>query len=181
MAAGPPSSRDASAERATARLFVGLWPNDATRSELRRWQVACVWPPGARPTSPERLHLTLHFLGQVDRGLLPTLGAALDLPPTAPGFALRLGSAAVWPNGVAVLEPLDPPPALFDLHRRLGAALQRCGLPLDPRPFRPHATLARRARGAVLPAAGLPAVRWRVQGHVLVESDHGYRVLRPFG
>ncbi len=140
---------------------------------------ACGWPHGARPVPAQKLHLTLHFLGAVARGRLPELRAALDI--SSPRFELTLARAAVWPGGVAVLEPAAGVPApLAALHRRLGEALRACGLPVEARPFRPHVTLARRAAGAALPASAAP-VRWPAQGHVLVESERGYRVLHAFG
>ena len=163
---------------ATARLFVAVWPGAAERAGLLRWQAACRWPPGARPASAERLHLTLHFLGDVPGQRLPALAGGLDVP-SAP-FELLLDRAAVWPNGVAVLLPAAVPPALRELHDRLGDALRRLGLPFDARPFRPHVTLARRAAGAALPAHEA-AVRWHVHGHVLVASEGGYRVLHRYG
>ena len=163
----------------SARLFIGLWPDEAARRRIASRQAACSWPAGARPVPVERLHLTLHFLGPVERRRIAGLLRAIaDLP--APPFELRLGRAAVWSNGVAVLEPCgEPPPGLIDLQARVGAMLRQLGLPVEARPFRPHVTLARRATGAVLPADGT-ATGWRITGPALVESDHGYRLLwRP--
>ena len=163
----------------SARLFIALWPDDATRRRLASRQAACDWPAAARPVPAGQLHLTLHFLGPVERRRIAGLLRAIaDLP--APPFDLRLGRAAVWSNGVAVLEPCgEPPPGLIDLQARLGAVLRQLGLPVEARRFRPHVTLARRAAGAVLPADG-PTSCWRVAGPALIESGHGYRVLwRP--
>jgi 2'-5' RNA ligase len=70
------------------------------------------------------------------------------------------------------------PQPLSDLHRALGDALERVGLPREDRTFRPHVTLARRAQGTT-PAPG-PAARWRVRDYALVESAQGYRVLHRF-
>jgi 2'-5' RNA ligase len=168
----------AGAEAPGARLFVGLWPQAPVRAGIVHWQAACTWPAGAHPTPPERLHLTLHFLGQVERQRIPALVRALDLP--SPRFDLLLDRATVWSNGVAVLEPGDDvPAALLEFHGRLGEALQRLDVPLETRPFRPHVTLARRAKGAVF-LAGAASVHWPVRGHVLVESDRGYQVLQCF-
>ena len=60
------------------------------------------------------------------------------------------------------------------------AALQRDGVPVDARPFAPHLTLGRKARGLVGPA--LPPVAWRSAGHVLALSAGGrYSVVTRFG
>ena len=84
-------------------------------------------------------------------------------------FELRLSHPGIWPNGTAVLEPDAVPARLLKLHASLGAALQRFGLPIEARAFRPHITLARRASGATPPADPKP-LRWQVGGYALVQS-----------
>ncbi len=130
--------------------------------------------------APRDLHLTLHFLGAVPRARLPELVEAVTT--TAGGrapFVLAPGRAAVWSNGVAVLE-LDASPALAELHAALGAALRALGLRTEARRWRPHVTVARRALGALAPA-GVPRARWPVAAVAVVESQApragGYRVL----
>ena len=156
------------------RLFIGLWPDAATRRALVAWQRRWVWPAGAAPVPPERLHLTLHFLGQVAAARLPELAPMLDLPFTP--FELRLGHAELWPRGLAVLCPDQIPDGLAQLHAELAAALRRLTLPVEARPFRPHVTLARKAAAAT-PPADAPALRWQVGGHALVQSERGYTTL----
>ena len=132
------------AETAPARLFLALWPDDATRAVLARCRDAWTWAPGARPQADAKLHVTLHFLGDVAAGAIAPLVDAL--PRSGAAFQLSLERASVWPNGVAVLEPEHDHPALEDLHQRVGAVLQARGIATEPRAFRPHVTLARRAR-----------------------------------
>lgn len=158
----------------TLRLFLALWPDDDTRAALLTWQQAQTWPATARLTQGHDLHLTLHFLGQVPESRLPALKQALP-PPGAP-VTLKLDHLDVWPNGVAVLLPETAPPALLDLHARLGETLTQLGLPLEPRPYQPHITLARRAKG-LIPNA-VPPLRWTAQRYALVHSDHGYHPLQ---
>ncbi|MDX9844226.1 MAG: RNA 2',3'-cyclic phosphodiesterase [Aquabacterium sp.] len=161
----------------TLRLFLALWPDDDTRAVLLAWQQAQSWPAGARLTRANDLHLTLHFLGQVPKALLPALKQAL--PAAGSPVILTLDHLDVWPNGVAVLRPEATPPTLLDLHAHLGDALKQLGLPLESRPYQPHITLARRARGLV-PKAALP-LRWTAQRYALVLSDHGYHPLQHYG
>jgi 2'-5' RNA ligase len=125
----------------------------------------------------ERLHLTLHFIGAVPVARLAEVGDGLAVP-CAP-FDLQFDEAAAWPRGLAVLSPREVPAALVELHQRLAGALQRLALPVESRPWRPHVTLARRAAGAVPPAAA-PAGRWAVRGYALVQSQGGYRTLRHY-
>jgi 2'-5' RNA ligase len=162
-----------------ARLFLALWPDAAARTALQAWQRAIGWPAGARPTAAAHLHLTLHFIGAVPRERLPQLATGLAVPAEA--FELVLDDFAVWPNGVAVLCPSAAPPALLALNAALGPALRALGLPVDDRPYRPHVTLARHARGALLAGPPPGPVGWPVRsGYVLAESAGGYRVLQRF-
>lgn len=153
------------------RLFLALWPDDATRDAIAQWQRAWAWPPAAAPVAAQRLHLTLHFIGNVPRENLPRLAEGLKV--AFESFDFELAHGEVWPNGVAVLQPQRPPPPMKELHRRLADALRARELPVESRPFRPHVTLARRARGAV-PPRGDAGVRWQAdQGYVLAESLPG--------
>ena len=165
----------------TARLFLALWPGPAAREALRERSAAWTWDTAAARVPPERLHLTLHFIGGVARSRLAELGPELQL--AAPAFELTLDHAEVWRQGIAVLQPTVLPERLLELHRRLGDALQRLALPVEARPFRPHVTLARHASGSAPPAVW-PPLRWRVRGYALVESERrpagGYRVVQRY-
>jgi 2'-5' RNA ligase len=161
-----------------ARLFLALWPDPAVRAALRTWRGAWNWPRGASPVHTDKLHVTLHFLGDLPRARLPELLDAFQVPFTP--FALRIARAALWHNGIAVLEPAEEPPALRDLHARLAQALVGLGLQPEARTYRPHVTMARRANGAGLPP-DVPAIDWQVDRYVLVESRSGsYNVLREY-
>ena len=168
-------------DRLTQRLFTALWPAPSLRAALAQWQGTWDWPRQAARVEADRLHATLHFLGDVPARRVPELTGALAVPFEP--FELELGVAGVWPNGVAVVEPLATPPALAGLHARLGDVLRRLELPVDTRPYRPHVTLARRAHAAKPPLEG-PALRWRVDdGYVLVRSlpgGAGYEVIGRF-
>lgn len=164
----------------SARLFVALWPGDRVREALAAAGEQWAWSAAAVRAPAARLHLTLHFIGEVGRDRVPALREALSLP-CAP-FSLALTRPAVWPGGIAVLEPQHLPPGLGTLHSAIGKSLQSFGLPVDPRPLRPHVTLARHAGSARPPTQPAP-VRWQVRGFALVESvpAAGYAVLQRFG
>jgi 2'-5' RNA ligase len=173
----PPSS-----PQSCARLFVGLWPSQGVRDAVRRHADRWTWPQGAALVPDAKLHLTLHFLGAVERDRIDGLlqGLALPFEP----FALRLVRGELWPGGIAVLRPAGTPAALQSLHARLHGALQRLGQrSVRPR-LTPHVTLARRALGAVPPPAP-DDIAWAVDGYALIESSlqppAGYRVLRRYG
>lgn len=164
----------------TLRLFIGLWPDAQTRDALQAQADGWRWPDAARRTRPERLHLTLHFLGPVQAQRVPEVQAALQV--RWEGCTLDLDRAVVWPGGIAVLEAGRVPPALADVHAALAARLLPLGLPVDARPYRPHVTLARKATGARPPADAV-ALRWQAGPRLLLVQSlpggGGYVPLAP--
>jgi 2'-5' RNA ligase len=162
-----------------ARLFVALWPQTTVRDALAGWRDAWTWPHGVSPVARAQLHLTLHFIGGVPRSRMPELLPALSVALTP--FELRLGQAALWSGGTAVLTPARVPHALLALQATLADRLRILALPVETRRFRPHVTLARRAMRAA-PPEHMPDVVWSVRDYALVESSfsQGYRLLRIY-
>lgn len=161
---------------------MGLWPADDVRLAIERHAAGWQWPATARRTRAERLHVTLHFLGERPAAELPALRQALDV--TWAGCELLLDRCSVWHGGIAVLEASAIPPALAQLHQALAERLARLGAPLEARPWRPHVTLARKASGAQPPPFA-PPLRWQAAAsHALVRSlpgGRGYETLQCFG
>jgi 2'-5' RNA ligase len=159
------------------RLFLALWPGAAERQALAEWRDAWTWPSGATPVPDEKLHLTLHFLGDVDEA---TVGTLLSAPEAKSGpIELEFGDPDLWHDTIAVIKPVEPPAALFDLHTALARQLADAGLVPEARPYRPHVTMARRAGGASAPAGRRLA--WRADTYALVASCNGvYEPLRVF-
>ena len=168
-------------DRDPARLFLALWPEAPLRTRLAACRDDWRWPAGAKPVADATLHLTLHFIGALARARIPALAASLAAVPVEK-IALRPAGCELWRGGIAVLR-FDCEAALPDLHERLGAVLTVAGIALDPRPFAPHVTLARKAAKAE-PPAERPAFEWHADGFVLVESLPGgsarYEVLTRF-
>ena len=167
----------------TSRLFIALWPTDAVRARIAQWQAQWTWPERASVIAPERLHVTLHFLGEVTPGRILDLRYVLKRVPSQ-RFTLHFVRPDVWQHGIAVVRPESLPTPLRGLHARIGLALAGIGLPVEERVYRPHVTLARRALGAKPPAE--PAdVLWEADdGFVLVQTlggGRGYEVLERFG
>lgn len=160
------------------RMFIALWPDDAVRHQLAAWRDGWRWPRSATPVRSERLHMTLHFIGELPAERIDEAATALARPRTP--FELTFGRNVLWPHGIAVLEPASTPVALIDLHTTLAEALRTLALPVDQRDFKPHVTLARRANGA-LPAADGPAIRWKIDRYALMRSHPGhYEVVREY-
>ena len=126
------------------RYFVAIPPTDDVRDALIRAQPAP--SQGLRMVSPEELHLTLHFLGEVSDSDCGELHRALHAIHAAP-FALSL-SGVGWfsqPSGaVFFYARAEPEPELLELHRRIGVGLGAAiGFEVEQRPYVPHITLAR--------------------------------------
>jgi 2'-5' RNA ligase len=167
----------------TVRLFIALWPTDAARAAIAQWQSQWTWPERASIVRAERMHVTLHFLGDVAPQRIADLGYVLKRVP-APGFGLHFGQPDIWQRGTAVLRADSSPVTLRGLHARIGLALSEIGLPVEQRPYRPHVTLARRASGAKPPPNDAD-VAWEARnGFVLVQTlggGRGYEILERFG
>ena len=166
----------------TVRLFVALWPDAAIRTRLAverdRWR----WPADgtAAPVDPAGLHVTLHFIGAVASDRLTEVRD--DLRVAFEPSVLRFGTHALWPNGIAALEPTAVPPAISALHASLARALEGSALPVERRRYRPHVTLARRAQRSTVPPDPI-AFDWPVDRYALVESrpaGGGYVVLAMY-
>lgn len=163
------------------RLFLALWPPATVAGELQAHADAWSWTPAARRTRKERLHVTLHFLGDVAADKLAALKEGLQAP--FGGCELLLDRPTVWPGGIAVLEATQLPPELARLHAALGEQLAQLEVPMESRRYRPHVTLARKAWGC-RPPAGFAPVSWRAgPGYDLVRSlpgGRGYESVQRF-
>ena len=162
------------------RLFVALVPPpeavadlEAALAAVRSRQFGLRWIP------PERWHLTLAFLGEVEERRLPDLTdrllrAAARHPPLALRFAGggRFGRQVLWAGvggDVAVLGRLAD---------SVTAAARRARLDVDDRPYRPHLTLARTRtpvdlRPLVPALAGYEGPEWTARRVELVRSRLG--------
>jgi 2'-5' RNA ligase len=150
----------------THRLFIGLIVEGPARATVDAHRRLWRWPPGATFPAPERFHLTLHFLGEVEQNAERALLKALRTVPVEP-LCLVLDTAEVWRNGVATLQPREHA-GLRVLHGRIGSLL---GFEPDAR-WKPHVTLARKASQA-LPPESFPPIPWTVPRFELVWSRLG--------
>jgi len=144
------------------RLFAAIAIPEPLRMRLTLLQGGI---PGARWSQPENLHLTLRFIGEVDQAKardIDSMLAALDVP----SFDVTLKGAGEFggkePN--AVWAGVAPNAALMHLAAKIESALQRMGMPADPRKYTPHVTLA------TLRDAPVAKVTDFVLGHCLFDS-----------
>lgn len=138
------------------RLFVAAWPDDETRQRLAGLELELGRTKGLRFVGPERWHVTLRFLGEVEEDALGALSAALVAQAAAFGGTVecRLGPGTGWFTGVRVLYL---PAAGLD---GLADAVRLATVPFVPEPersepaFNGHLTLAR-SKGRRLGVAAL--------------------------
>jgi 2'-5' RNA ligase len=163
------------------RAFFGLPLPEPQRRDLGRYLEGCTAiAPDFRWALPDNLHITVRFIGNVERSLVEGIADRLE-DSTGPAFQVALGDVGqfrrsrlarvVW---LGIREGAD---ALQALAGRVETECRNAGLEPETRPFQPHLTLARaRARdGASLPE--LPAVPrlepWTADELVLYSSHLG--------
>lgn len=164
--------------------FFALWPDVAVRRRLASAAAALPLGEGgvAYRIKPERLHLTLAWLGDIGRAQVDAaILAAEDVQ--ARSFLLRLDRTGHFPNAsTAWLGPSSLLPALARLKAELDRELLRYGLPVASEAFVPHLSVQRNVR--TLAEAPPFEVLWPVTGFALLRSARsngkadGYRVVR---
>jgi RNA 2',3'-cyclic 3'-phosphodiesterase len=127
------------------RLFVAIRPPEDVRDLLID---AMDDSPALRWVEDEQLHLTLRFIGEVERPLANDIAVALqDL--RSPGFALRVSGVGKFErrSGGAIWAGVEPREPVAALAAKVERILQQVGLEPEHRAFSPHITLARWNRG----------------------------------
>jgi 2'-5' RNA ligase len=135
------------------RLFVAIRPPEEVRDVLVD---AMDDSPELRWVPDENLHLTLRFIGEVERPLADDIAAALSRVSFT-GFELRIAGVGAFEqrNGGALWAGVDPRGEVAALAARVERACQSAGLPPERRAFHPHITLARWNRSSAAAAAAL--------------------------
>jgi 2'-5' RNA ligase len=123
------------------RLFVALRPPDEVRDLLID---AMDDSPALRWVGDEQLHLTLRFIGEVERPVANDIADALD-SIRSPRFDLRIAGVGKFEqrNGGSLWAGVTPKEPVNALAAKVERALQQVGLEPERRAFSPHITLAR--------------------------------------
>lgn len=131
----------------TARLFIAAaLPSNMVR-ELSALAIRLERDIRANFSRVENYHITLAFLGETDWELTPEICAILDgMQIGATEISLAgLGSFGK-PNGAVLWCGLSGARPLEELSVNIRAALREREIPFDPKPMKPHITLARNAK-----------------------------------
>jgi 2'-5' RNA ligase len=157
----------------TRRLFLGIRLDAGATSGLTRLMAELrgggIMP--GRPVDPDRLHITLHHLGdfadQIPPSLMPTVNVAMATVKMQP-FEVVCDRVS-GTRGPFLLRASDGSPALKIFRQTLSAALIEAGLRLYINPvFNPHVTLSYDFSDA--PEHIIEPISWTVRQFVLIES-----------
>lgn len=124
------------------RLFVGLALPHSLRLQLAR---LCHGLPGAKWVDPENFHLTLRFIGEVDRHRAADVDSTLQRIDAAP-FELSFSGLDTFGNGRktrALWVRAKSQAPLVHLQSKIESAVVRAGQDPETRKFVPHVTIAR--------------------------------------
>ena len=161
------------------RLFVALRPP----LEIRRRCLAAMagGPPGWAWQDDAQLHVTLRFIGEVERPMAEDIASALGTISAA-RVELGLHGVGFFDQGrqgvlFARAIPRDP---LEALHKKVDRVLTSVGMEPERRAFLPHITLARRRKSGADPAgwieahAALAAEPEPIGEYILYQSHLGH-------
>jgi 2'-5' RNA ligase len=134
---------------ALLRTFVSIHLSPPVRDALRDFSIL-LKPhfPGARWERPDKLHLTLKFLGGTDESLAGEIlgvirASAAGLSP----FPMIVSGFGAFPSPrrprVLWVGCDDPGGTLTRIRDGIERGLAGLGIPEDDRPFHPHVTIAR--------------------------------------
>ena len=159
------------------RLFVAIRPPEPVREQLLDLMEGA---PGLRWQDEEQFHLTLRFIGEVERPVAEDIAASLA-SIRFPAFPLaisglgrfdRRGGGVLW-AGVVPKEEIKA------LAAKVERSCQAVGLEAERRAFHPHVTLARwkgqpkELDRLVERHAALASPPWMAESFALYESHLG--------
>jgi 2'-5' RNA ligase len=138
---------------AVARRVAALVEDLRARVEAIGPRAKVTWIPA------DRLHLTIRFIGEVEYADVPRIRAVLRSPVRVAPFELSIAGAGSFPRSgaprVLWAGVVQGAPALLAIERALTSRLAAAGIEPEPRPYRPHLTIARVREPATLRAATL--------------------------
>lgn len=127
------------------RVFVALeLPQKAKDNLERSSRQFAEYANGGNFVPKENLHLTMHFLGNVEPSDLIYVQSAMDSVRTLPAPTLAVTQFAMQRTGDIVWAKIRQSNELTQLHDSLGDRLEADGFEVEHRAYRPHVTLIRR-------------------------------------
>lgn len=131
---------------ADRRLFFALWPSDRQREVLRETIRPLLNSIEGAATDRRNWHVTLVFVGAFPDWRIPALQEAVAEVECTP-LRLRFDRANFWPRPkIACLQTVRVPDELLTLVDSINKAIQPFEIPPEEHSFKPHITIARKAR-----------------------------------
>lgn len=169
------------------RAFVAAWADDATRLAVQALRARLERRCPAATTDikwvePERLHLTLRFLGDVSPNAIAALVDAMTRAAQTPSLDLELRGVGAFPNlrraETIWIRVASGAERFASLAERVSAELSSLGFAKESRPFKAHLTIGRAKRAptrafsdALLAEQDAPVALLRVASIRLVKSQ----------
>ncbi|HYL84411.1 MAG TPA: RNA 2',3'-cyclic phosphodiesterase [Candidatus Angelobacter sp.] len=155
------------------RLFVALEIPSAVRENLaallEELRAISREPRWARP---QNLHVTLKFLGEVTDAKVEAIRIALGNVRSEQPATMDFRGLGFFPNEKqprVFWAGIEASPNLKTLAADLEAAMEKCGIAREQRPFSPHLTLAR------IESRGLPE---KLRGAIAENAQRDFGTLR---
>jgi len=140
-------------------------------------------------TKPENLHLTLHFLDEIDDVQAESVTAELQkITAEYEKISAVLGEIGAFPdlkNPRTIVIGIRDGQVLEKIQKKIGFELQRLNLPIVLRPWKSHITLGRVKTGAVKidikpPAGEFGIMSLELMKSTLTPSGPIYEVIKSF-
>lgn len=153
-----------------ARLFFAIELAQSVKNQLELLQQNDPVFVG-RAVKPHNLHITLQFLGAVDRSQIHDLADAIEIPEIKP-FQVKIERYAYYPgNEIGCVEVTQGKQQLKDIKTHINRSLANAGLHFskDKHSFRPHITLFRECQPLGVLETPLD-IQFKAQNFCLMES-----------
>ena len=140
-------------------------------------------------TRPENLHLTLHFLDEINDAQAELIKAELEkIAAEYDKVNVSLGEIDAFPdlkNPRTIVIGIRGGEILEKIQKKIGFEMKRFNLPVDTRPWKPHVTLGRVKTGLAKITAPPPAGKFEITSLELIKSTLTstgpiYEVLKSF-
>ncbi len=151
------------------RLFLALWPDEKTREQL--CDVANqLKNENIKLVKKSNLHMTLEFLGEVSDKDRDELIQRLNDIKTEP-FEIRLSRTGFWKKPqILYVGTTIIPKQLLTLVKSIKKCVKQQGLKTEDREYKPHVTIARKAKQIFLPKETFQ-INWQVNNFSLIISN----------
>lgn len=161
-------------ELTPGRYFFALSPDLNSRMQIQHIMKRLPEEQVLKLQTTANLHQTLLFLGQLEQQQIDALIKLTD-SLRCPEIHMQFDHLSYWDTPkIFCLTSRAPSTELFDLVNKLQQIASDADIAVDIKPYQPHITLARKAKGAA-PVAIAP-VRFKAQELVLMKSvstEHG--------